>query len=44
MRCNWCEWQGVEEDLKLSGYGEDAIELCPECGQNSEGKIMDITN
>ena len=42
IKCNNCEWEGDTEDLKLSGHGEDTIELCPECGLNSEGKLMEV--
>mgnify|MGYP001602469958 CR=1 FL=1 len=39
IKCNNCGWEGREDELKIS---ED-IELCPKCGLNSEGKLMDIT-
>ncbi len=34
VKCNNCEWKGEEQQLQ--------DELCPKCGMNSEGKIMDI--
>ncbi len=36
VKCNNCDWFGTEDMLKSDG------ELCPLCGLNSEGKIMDI--
>ncbi len=34
VKCNNCEWRGIEELLN--------DELCPRCGVRSEGKIMDL--
>ena len=34
VKCNNCGWSGTEDLLQ--------DELCPKCGMNSEGKIMDI--
>lgn len=37
IKCNNCDWEGDEQELKV----QEGIELCPDCGLNSEGKLMD---
>lgn len=49
VRCNWCYWEGEEDDLKLVNESskideEDDtlywIKVCPNCGY--EDYLMDI--
>lgn len=44
VKCNWCDWHGTDDQLKTREENGDIIETCPKCGDNSEGKIMDIPN
>ena len=38
VQCNNCGWQGSENELIV----KNDIETCKKCGENSEGKIVDI--
>ena len=38
VKCNWCEWQGIESDI--DSYDHNDQELCPQCMVS--GYLMDI--
>lgn len=48
VKCNWCDWEGYEDDLKLEVDLSDNLishdvqyrKVCPEC--LSEDHLMDI--
>jgi len=50
VRCNWCDWEGYEDDLDLivdlsdDGISHDVhyLKVCPGCKQ--EDYLMDIDN
>lgn len=37
VRCNWCEWEGNEDELKIIDY---ELEVCPVCGRHD--CLMDL--
>jgi len=50
VRCNWCDWEGTEEDLKVFvellhnkvSHDIQYVKKCPECEDDSF--LMDINN
>ena len=41
VRCNWCGWEGTEDDLKIiSDDTSFGIETCPACGKGD--CLMDL--
>lgn len=41
VRCNWCEWEGQETDLKQMEYDGETIKGCPNC-DHGDTCLMDI--
>ena len=41
VRCNWCEWQGDEEDLVVGEDGDGYYNGCPKC-TGADHYLMDI--
>jgi hypothetical protein len=50
VKCNWCDWEGYDDDLKVivdlsdNNVSHDIqyINVCPEC--NQDDYLMDINN
>jgi len=52
VRCNWCGWEGCDDDLKLVvdlcddiiSHDVHYLKVCPECNQDDYLMDIDIDN
>ena len=41
VRCNWCEWEGTEDELDIVADAANyELEVCPVCGRDD--CLMDL--